>query len=291
MILKYKVIKDFQFTNDDKKIISIKKNTIIENYMYIEKNVELYIDSEIIENNLEYFEEIDWKKDLLMFMKLNKISQPSIIHKKILPFVESLIKNDISNIDDNLYLDKLEEKISIIEEKNTIINNINLNNKNKDEYIKKCEDNILIFKDDIKSLKLIIENKESEINRLSTEILNKNTEISNIVNNISDSKVKEDILLKNDTIIELHKKVDILNNKVLERDTELISLNGIKNILEKEITSKNELISELEKNISELEISYNEYKNNFNDILDSKIKEYESRLPYQYRKENWHLLR
>ena len=46
---KYKVLKDFQYTDSNKKIVSIKKNTIILDYVYSDKSGEYKIDKDIID--------------------------------------------------------------------------------------------------------------------------------------------------------------------------------------------------------------------------------------------------
>ena len=54
MNVKHKVLKDFQFITNDKKIIILKAKTILENYKYITKFESVLIEKDIIDNNPEY---------------------------------------------------------------------------------------------------------------------------------------------------------------------------------------------------------------------------------------------
>ena len=87
MKIRHKVIQDFQFVSDDKKIFVLKLGSILEEYVFKTKGEEIPIDRDIIDNNPLYFQIIDWKSELLMYLKLNKIPQPSQISKKLIPFI------------------------------------------------------------------------------------------------------------------------------------------------------------------------------------------------------------
>lgn len=106
--MKFRVIKEYPHVGSDKKIITIKADTIIEDdYSFSVPNGKYYLDSEIVTNNPEYFEQVDWKLELVKYLKTNKIPQPAILAKKLTPFIEQLIidkstdavdKKDLANI-------------------------------------------------------------------------------------------------------------------------------------------------------------------------------------------------
>lgn len=94
---KFKIIKDYQLTTEDKKIIILKAKVFIENYIYTNKDVRVKLDPEMVENNPDYFQFIDWKTDLTNYLKANKIPQPAIVAKKLFPYIEDNYK-DIETI-------------------------------------------------------------------------------------------------------------------------------------------------------------------------------------------------
>ena len=73
MKLKHKLLTDFQYLSDDKKIITLKSGSIIEEYNFNLKGESIKIDKEIIDANPEIFSIVDWKSELLTFIKSNKL--------------------------------------------------------------------------------------------------------------------------------------------------------------------------------------------------------------------------
>ena len=92
MAIKHKVLKDFQLLTEDKKILILKAKTIIEDYEFKNKSETVSVPVDIIKNNPDYFSFIDWKEELQSYLKVNKIAQPAIITKKLVPFIETMIK-------------------------------------------------------------------------------------------------------------------------------------------------------------------------------------------------------
>ena len=88
MKLKHKLIKEFQYLGDDKKIIVLKVGTILEEYVYKLKSEIIPIDKDIVDSNPDFFEIVEWKAELLSYLKSNKIPQPAILSKKLYPFME-----------------------------------------------------------------------------------------------------------------------------------------------------------------------------------------------------------
>ena len=76
-------------------------------YIYKVKTELIPIDKAIIDNNPEFFEVIDWKAELLTFMRAEKMPQPAQLGKKLIPFFEDMIMSSIqqtsgTSVDPNL---------------------------------------------------------------------------------------------------------------------------------------------------------------------------------------------
>jgi hypothetical protein len=186
MITKHKVLKDFQFLTEDKKIIILKAKTIIENYTYKLKTGDITVSKEIINNNPDYFSFIDWKEDLQTYLKANKIAQPAVITKKLVPFVENLldtnskvitkeilvetpveVKVKENNVDSIQLQLELETKIKKTELQQSLLNDeIEQTNKKELEYIKKLED----------------------LNKTEKDLNKKKTELQNLENSLEETK-------------------------------------------------------------------------------------------------------
>jgi hypothetical protein len=91
MAIKHKVLKDFQLLTEDKKILILKAKTIIEDYKFKNKSETVSVPVDIIKNNPDYFSFIDWKEELQSYLKVNKIPQPAVITKKLVPFIETMM--------------------------------------------------------------------------------------------------------------------------------------------------------------------------------------------------------
>lgn len=114
MNIKHKLLSDYQFISDDKIITVIKSGTIIENYTY----KSIILDKVIVESNPHYFEILDWKNELLIFMKKSKIPQPAILSKKLIPFINDMIISfdkpvKIVPSDDKEYIREKENELNI----------------------------------------------------------------------------------------------------------------------------------------------------------------------------------
>lgn len=98
MAIKHKVLKDFQLLTEDKKILILKAKTIIEDYKFKNKLETVSVPVDIIKNNPDYFSFIDWKEELQSYLKVNKIPQPAVITKKLVPFIETMMNQGNSTI-------------------------------------------------------------------------------------------------------------------------------------------------------------------------------------------------
>jgi hypothetical protein len=92
MAIKHKVLKDFQLLTEGKKILILKAKTIIEDYKFKNKSETVSVPVDIIKNNPDYFSFIDWKEELQSYLKVNKITQPAVITKKLVPFIETMMQ-------------------------------------------------------------------------------------------------------------------------------------------------------------------------------------------------------
>jgi hypothetical protein len=91
MKIKHKLLSDYQHLSTDKKIFILKSGTILENYNYKLKSENIQIDREIVDANPQLFQLIDWKTELLIYLKAEKVPQPSQVVKKLIPFIEEMI--------------------------------------------------------------------------------------------------------------------------------------------------------------------------------------------------------
>jgi hypothetical protein len=134
MKIKHKVVKEFQYLSPDKKIFILKVGTILQEYNYAVKSEIIPIDRDIMDNNPEFFEVLDWKSELLTYMKVQKLPTPSQLQKKLIPFIEDMI---LSSIQQN------QTTVSVIDEskiKELEWKEIDLNN--RDKRVKDKEDEI-----------------------------------------------------------------------------------------------------------------------------------------------------
>jgi len=257
MKIKHKVIKEFQYLSPDKKIFILKVGTILEEYIYKVKTELIPIDKEIIDNNPEFFEIIDWKSELLSYMKVNKMPQPAQLGKKLIPFIEEMILSSMNQNSGGQVMD--EYQIKEIERKERDLNNRELRIKDKEEEIEirlnRVEKREESYKEDLKDL----DKKEDDLrekNRLLTE---KNLDLEDKLQDLNERERNLDrTILQSST--ELDSKYSELQKKI-DSDLELVSKK------EKDLEFK---IKELNKKESELEIKESE-------ILD-KIRDFEIRL-------------
>lgn len=141
MSIKYKVLKDYQFVTNDKKIVILKAKSIIVDYRYVNKLDDIILEKEVIDGNPDYFSYIDWKEELNTFIKQNKIPQPALLTKKLSPFIEDLLKSNTNSTE------KIVEKVVYDEKQEIELNKI------KDQLDKKEKE--------INKLKLLLDKKEN----------------------------------------------------------------------------------------------------------------------------------
>ena len=263
---KHKVIKEFQFLSEDKKIFILKTGTILEDFTFKTKDQIIPIDIAIIQNNPLFFEEIDWKADLISHMKVNKMPQPAQLSKKLIPFIEEMLASVQTQEPsvDSVVLNKREREIKFKEEE--IETRISRLEKRENDY-----------KNDLKSL----DKKEDDLRDKSRELTNKSLEIDDKIQDINERERNLDLNTLKSTE-EIDQKYTELQSKI---NSDLKSLSDKEKELENNLKKLSKKESELEKKESEIsdkirnhEILLEEFERYKQEVLklDSEIKTWES---------------
>ena len=198
MKIRHKLLSDYQYVSNDKKIFLIKSGTIINEYNYSLKNDILPLDREIVDSNPDLFEPIDWKSELLIHLKQNKISPPAQILKKLIPFIEDMILSSI-NKSPAMNEDEIEKRELRVEKREQSY-------KDDLKILDKKEDSLRQLSQDIESIKDDYEDKLQDINERER----------NLDRNILESS--KDIDVK---YVELQSKIDKDLKEVSEREKDL----------------------------------------------------------------------
>jgi hypothetical protein len=252
MQIKHKVLKDFQLLTEDNKIIILKAKTILEDFKYKNKSEFVTIPSEIIKNNPDYFAFIDWKEDLQSYLKINKIPQPAVITKKLLPFIENLI-GQLGSKTKEVIVEKL---ITIEKEvfKDSPENSTEIELKSKLEKIK-------ILENKLKEEIVETNKKEADFITKSIQLETEGKNLKKDKENLNHSS--EELKSKTDKLNELEKK---LNNKLSDYNN-LIRKTDLENLIDelpKEIP--NQFHGYFGNSMQQIELSQ-WYKNQLNLII------------------------
>ena len=172
---KHKLILDFQFVSNDKKIFVLKTGTILEEYLYKSKDGEILIDRDIVDTNSLYFQVIDWKAELISHLKTTKVSQPSQIAKKITPFIEEMI------------LSSSMQSTSVVDDKDL---------KNRENKVSEREDEVEV------RLKRV-EKKEDDLRSRSKDVMEKELDLEEKIQSFNEKERNYDR-----SILESSKDVD-----------------------------------------------------------------------------------
>ena len=247
MKIKHKVIKEFQYLLPDKKIFVLKAGTILEEYNYTLKSDTILVDREIVDNNPEFFEVVDWKTELLSYMRVNKMPQPAQLGKKIIPFIEEMVISSMCKESTMVVGDtnkELMQKESELSSREMII-------KGREEEveirIKRVEKRESEYKEDLKN----IDKRESNLREKSVEISNRSLDLEDRIQDLNEKERNMDRVALNsskeidDRYSDLQKKIDedmeILSEKerkfesklkeISERESMLASKDMIGNII------------------------------------------------------------
>ena len=276
MKIKHKLLADYQYTTPDKKIFLIKSGTIIEEYLYKLKGENIPIDRDIVLANPQLFEVIDWKAELLSFMKVNKMPQPAQLGKKLIPFFEDMIMSSIqhdsvSSMDPALMKD--------VERRETELNTFKRDLDRKDSDLDSRERRIKDKEDEIDVRIKRVEKREDEY-KLDLKTLEKKDD--EIRSRTRDTTEKE---------LDLQEKSQELNER--ERNLSRTALSSAKEIDSKyaELQSKIDSdLADLSKREKELEVGFKKIKelesqleNNINEIAESNKSKIYSDLENELR--------
>ena len=262
MKIKHKVVKEFQYLSPDKKIFILKAGTILEEYNYKIKSDIIPIDKDIIDNNPE-FEIIDWKAELLTYIKANKLPTPAVLTKKLIPFIDEMV---LSSIQQNTITGTVvdESVVKELERKESDLNSREKRIKEKEDEIdiriKRVEKREGEYKEDLKSL----DKKEDELREKSKELIEKNLDLDDKIQDINEKERNLDR-----ASLESSKEIDEKYVKLQERiDKDLKSLSE----REKELESNLKIFAEKEGRIEKLESELSDSKRNYNILLENSIK-------------------
>lgn len=289
MKIKHKVVKEFQYLSPDKKIFILKVGTILQEYNYTVKSEVIPIDKDIIDNNPEFFEVVDWKSELLTHMKAQKLPTPAQLHKKIVPFIEEMVLSSIqqnhtpvSSID--------ESKIREVEWKEIDLNNRERRIKDKEEEIdirlKRVEKREEDHKLELKSL----DKKEDDLRERSRELTEKQIDLEDKLQELNekernfDRSVLESSKDLDTKYSELQSKIDKDLRVVSEKEKDLESLSKELKRREEKLNQREGDIEEVEK-LLQLKIEQINLEEASLMKLDQEIKDWES-LHWKFQRNN-----
>ena len=293
MKIKHKLLNDFQYISPDKKIFVLKSGTILEEYNYKVKSDIIPIDKDIVDNNPEFFEVLDWKAELMTFMKVNKLPQPAQLGKKLIPFIEEMVLSSVSQSAgsklDETKLKELEEKETELFKEDQNLQRVKSSLDTREKMVKDKEDDIEVrlkrlekreseYKSDLSSL----DKKEEELRERNRELIDLKLDLDDKLQDINERERNLDLnSLKSSQ--EIDEKYADLQNKI---DNDLKSLSSKEKELEVKIKELSKRESEVEKRESEIEdkernhqLTIEEFKSYSEEIvrLDREIKEWEGR--------------
>jgi hypothetical protein len=280
MRIKHKLLSDYQYTTPDKKIFLIKSGTILEEYVYKVKNESIIIDRDIIDNNPDFFEVVDWKYELMNYLKIQKIPTPAQLHKKIVPFIEEMVLSSISqNSNSGPVVD--EAKVKELEWKEIDLNNREKRIKDKEEEmdirLKRVEKRELDHKEELKSL----DKKEDDLRERSRELTEKQLDLEDKIQDLNekernfDRSVLESAGQLDEKYKELQDKIDKDLEIVSEKEKELEKLSKELKRKEDDLIKRE---SELEDKVRDFDIKNEEFISWSEEIikLDKEIKDWEN---------------
>jgi vacuolar-type H+-ATPase subunit I/STV1 len=254
MKIKHKLLSDFQYISPDKKIFIIKAGTVLESYNYKLKSDIIPIDKEIVDANPEIFNIIDWKAELLTYIKTNKLPTPAVLTKKLIPFIEEIVLSSTSQIVNSVPIID-ESKIRELDLKELDLNSRERRIKDQEDEIEIRLKRVEKKEKELKTDLLSLENKEDELRNKSKELIDKSLDIDDKLQDINERERNIDRnVLKSSK--EIDSKYKELQDKI---DNDLKSLSE----KEKEFESNVKSLSKKEDEIAKYEDSLNDSKRVF----------------------------
>lgn len=287
MRIKHKLLSDYQYTTPDKKIFLIKSGTILEEYVYKVKNESITIDRDIIDNNPDFFEVVDWKYELMTYMKAQKLPTPAQLHKKIVPFIEEMVLSSIQQ--NSTPVSSMDEaKVKELEWKEIDLNNREKRVKDKEEEIdirlQRVEKREGDYKQDLKDL----DKREDDLRVRSRELTEKLLNIEDEMQKLNEKERNIDrSILESATQIdekykELQSKIDEDLKNLSEKEKDLDKLSKDLKRREDELNKKE---SELEDRIRDFEMKNEDFIQWSEEVikLNNEIKDWEN-LHWKFRR-------
>ena len=251
MKIKHKLISDYQYTTADKKIFLIKSGTIIEEYLYKIKGENIPIDKAIVEANPQLFHPIDWKAEMLSYMKVQKFPTPTQFHKKLIPFIEEMVLSSIQQ--NSAPVNTIDEsKLKDLEWKEIDLNSREKRIKDKEEEIEIRLKRVEKREEDHKSEIKLIDKKEDELRSKSRELTERQLDIEDKLQDINEKERNFDR-----SVLEASKNLDVKYDELQEKiDRDLIIVSQKEQDLEllsKDLNRKQDELIERESNLAEVE--------------------------------------
>ena len=224
MKIKHKLIQDFQYITDDKKIFILKKGTTLEDYTLKVKTDFIPVDKAIIDGNPDYFGVIEWRDELLTHIKTSKLPQPAIITKKLIPFIEEIILSNMSKPNKPISDDRIKEldkkEIDIYSKEQELIRRENLlkisEEKSKEIYKKEI---------DIKGKEQDSDRRESDVEIKEQDLIKRENQLKF---SLKDIENREDTLARRENLVKMNEdRLKDIDNKesLLDRRENRIKLN------------------------------------------------------------------
>jgi len=276
MKIKHKVVKEFQYLSPDKKIFILKIGAILEEYIYKVKTELIPIDKAIIDNNPEFFDPIDWKAELLTFMRSEKMPQPAQLGKKLIPFFEDMI---MSSIQHDTFPSMDPALMKDVERRETELNTFKRDLDRKDSDLDSRERRIKDKEDEIEVRIKRVEKREDEYKLDIKTIEKKDDELRSRTRSITEKELD-----LQDKVQELNERERNIDRNVLMSSKEIDSkYTKLQSKIDSDLTDLSKREKELElgfKKIKELEV---ELENNINEIAESNKSKIYSDLENELR--------
>jgi myosin heavy subunit len=281
MKIKHKVVKEFQYLSPDKKIFILKIGTILEEYNYRVKTEIIPIDKDIIDHNPDFFEVIDWRAELLSYMRSEKMPQPAQLGKKLIPFIEDMILSSMSQNapqQNGNYVDDFQ--IRELERKEKDLNNRESRIRDKEDEIDIRIKRIEKREDEYKSELRNLDQKEDDLRSRSRGLTERELDLQDKVRELNEKERNLDRSMLESAkdldvkYVELQDKIDKDLKTLSEKEIELESLKKELKQKEDSITQKE---AELEDRLRDHVMNSEDYKMHESELkkLASEIRDWE----------------
>jgi myosin heavy subunit len=277
MKIKHKLLSDYQYISPDKKIFLIKSGTVIDEYVYKIKGESIQIDKEIVEANPQLFSPIDWKNELLSYMRSEKMPQPAQLGKKLIPFIEDMILSSMSQNAPQQNVNYVDDfQIRELERKEKDLNNRESRIRDKEDEIDIRIKRIEKREDEYKSELRNLDQKEDDLRSRSRGLTERELDLQDKVRELNEKERNFDRSMLESTkdldvkYVELQAKIDKDLKTLSEKEVELESLR-------KELKQKENSISQRE---AELEDKLRDHVMNSEDyrMHESELKKLASEI-------------